>query len=71
MKIEKQDDTRLNIPEGCIAFHTGSAPGQDAEEVLRFEPGGDIYIRGKLVENDKDVVEGIRAFLRDSGYMFK
>lgn len=33
------------------------------EEVLRFEPNGDIYVRGKLTENDKEVVEGLREFL--------
>ncbi|HFK1410148.1 TPA: hypothetical protein ACGXKU_006454 [Bacillus cereus] len=25
---------------------------------------GDIYVKGKLVENDKEVVDGMREFLR-------
>lgn len=34
------------------------------EEMLRFESNGDIYVKGRLVENDKEVVEGFREFLR-------
>ena len=35
-----------------------------AGEFLRFKGNGDIYVRGKLVENDKEVVQGIRDFLK-------
>lgn len=35
-----------------------------SREIMRFEPNGDIYIRGKLIENDRDVVEGMRRFLK-------
>lgn len=38
--------------------------GQDNVEYLRFTPNGDIYVRGKLVENDKEVVQGLRDFLK-------
>lgn len=38
--------------------------GHGGKEFLRFKPNGDIYVRGKLVENDKEVVEGLRAFLK-------
>lgn len=34
------------------------------KEILRLEPNGDIFVKGKLVENDKAVVEGLRDFLR-------
>ena len=63
MKVEEQDDT--GVEEGCIRFELGDG----TEEVMRFEPGGNIYVRGKLVENDKDVVDGLRAFLAAAGYM--
>lgn len=36
---------------------------------LIFLENGNIYIRGKLVEKDKDVVEGLRRFLKSIGYM--
>lgn len=38
-------------------------------EELIFLENGNIYIRGKLVEEDKHVVEGLRHFLKNIGYM--
>lgn len=32
-------------------------------EILRLNPNGDIYVNGKLIENDKEVVDGMRDFL--------
>lgn len=34
------------------------------QELLRFELNGDIYIKGNLVENDKEVVDAFREFLK-------
>lgn len=33
-------------------------------EIMRLEANGDIYVHGKLVENDKQVVDGIREWLK-------
>jgi len=33
------------------------------QPVLKFCPNGDIFVNGKLTENDKEVVEGIRKIL--------
>lgn len=44
---------------GEITFHVSGI------EIMRFSPKGDIYVHGKLVENDKEVVEGLREFLRN------
>ena len=41
----------------------------DAEEILRLCDNGDIYVHGHLAENDKDVVDGLREFLKRSGYI--
>jgi hypothetical protein len=41
-----------------FTFNTGS------KEMLKFCANGDIYIRGKFVENDKEVVQGMRDFLK-------
>jgi len=38
--------------------------GDDALEVLRFKSNGDIYVKGRLAENDKQVVEALRTFLK-------
>lgn len=41
----------------------------DAEEILRLCDNGDIHVHGHLAENDKDVVDGLREFLKRSGYI--
>jgi hypothetical protein len=41
----------------------------DAEEILRLCDNGDIFVHGHLAENDKDVVDGLREFLKKSGYI--
>jgi hypothetical protein len=32
-------------------------------ELIRLYPNGDIYLRGKLADNDIEVVDGMREFL--------
>lgn len=50
--------TEFTPPEPNIKFY-----GSDRLEILRLEPNGDIFVKGKLVENDKEVVDGLREFL--------
>ena len=38
-----------------------------SQEMIRLEDSGDIYVKGKLVENDKEVVEGMRELLMGHG----
>jgi len=49
-----------DLEPNTIVFHTNHG----VTEVLKFCENGDIYVKGKLVENDKEVVEGIREFLK-------
>lgn len=35
------------------------------EPIIELRPDGDIFIKGKLAENDKEVVEGMRWFIRN------
>jgi hypothetical protein len=42
--------------------------GKD-NEILRFEPDGGIFLYGRKVENDKEVVDGFREFLKESGFL--
>lgn len=32
-------------------------------EMLKLEPNGDIFIKGNLVENDKEIVDGLKELL--------
>lgn len=55
-----------DISNNVITFNT-----DPVTEILRLENNGDIYIRGKLAENDKEVVNALRDFLNDVGYINK
>jgi len=41
-----------------ISFHTSCCPN-----ILKLCENGDIYVKGKLVTNDMEVVEGMRAVI--------
>lgn len=45
------------IPPNIIFY------GKDKTEILRLESNGDIYVKNRFVENDKEVVDGLRLFL--------
>lgn len=34
----------------------------DDKELLKFKRNGDIYVKGKLIENDKEVVNAFREY---------
>lgn len=50
--------------DNSIKFFTGKT-----EPIMEFKQNGDIIIRGKLVENDKEVVDAMREFLKSTGYL--
>lgn len=54
-------ESKLVLPEdNTITFNISS---HTPTEIIRFCENGDIYIKGKLVTNDIEVVEGLREFL--------
>ena len=38
-------------------------------EVLKICQNGDIFVKGKLAENDKEVVDALREFLKGQGFL--
>ena len=38
-------------------------------EILRVEANGDIFYKGRLIENDKEIVDGFREFFIVQGYI--
>jgi hypothetical protein len=34
------------------------------KEILRFEENGDIFIHGELAENNKQIIDGFKEFLK-------
>lgn len=37
--------------------------------ILELRGNGDILVKGKLIENDKEVVDAMREFLKHQGYI--
>ena len=54
---------REEPPPGDMTW-TLEDPSGERRELLRFCRNGDIFIHGRLAENDKAVVEGMREFLQ-------
>lgn len=55
--------SNINILAPTIHFE-----GKDNVEIMRLEPNGDIFVHGNMIENDKEVVKGMRHFLESHGY---
>jgi cytosine/adenosine deaminase-related metal-dependent hydrolase len=66
---EHEDDDREIIDDEMTEDTDIVFFSNDAEEILRLCDNGDIYVHGHLAENDKDVVDGLREFLKKSGYI--
>ena len=61
-------NTGIGVPvlaANTVTFQIGSTP----PEILKLCENGDIYVKGKLVENDKEVVDAMREFLSAQGYL--
>lgn len=43
--------------------------GRGGQEVIRIEGNGDIYVKGNLIENDVEVVEGMRDLINQNNSM--
>jgi hypothetical protein len=54
---------KLNLEANTISFH----PKENQEiPVIKLCGNGDIFVKGKLIENDIEVVQGMRDFLKNS-----
>lgn len=47
---------------GSIAF-TLKNDGGEYYEIMKLCSNGDIFVKGKLIENDKELVEAMREFV--------
>jgi len=52
----------------AIHFQTSN---REYPEMLKLCENGDIFVKGKLVENDIEVVDAMREFLGSQGYLNK
>lgn len=59
----------VSLKSGNVNAHPSGVPGDivfsvDSDpEIVRLKANGDILVKGKLVENDKELVDGLREFL--------
>lgn len=56
--MEKAQEIK-DLEQGNIIFHT-----KGENEILKLCSNGDILVKGKLVENDLEVVDALREFLK-------
>lgn len=47
----------LESNPGDITFSVGN------KEILTLKHNGDIFVKGKLIENDREVIEGLKEFI--------
>ena len=52
------------IESNTIRFFT-----DENNEIIKLCDDGDIFVKGKLIENDKEVVDAMREFLKTQGYL--
>jgi hypothetical protein len=59
--MKKKDDLTLwdsGLSSRNIIFHTKDFPA-----LIELKSNGDIYVKGKLIEKDKELVDGLREWL--------
>jgi hypothetical protein len=42
---------------------------KSSQEILKLCENGDILVKGKLAENDKEIVDALREFLKGQGFL--
>lgn len=42
---------------------------KDYKVILKLCENGDIFVKGNLAENDKEVVDALREFLKGQGFL--
>jgi hypothetical protein len=57
-----------NLDPNTISFHTKEF---NTEPFIKLCENGDIFVKGKLIENDKEVVDAMREFLTQQGFINK
>ena len=62
-KEELELKGRMYVPN-TVTFNTS-----DTTEIIKLCENGDIFVKGKLIENDKELVNAMREFLVDSGHL--
>lgn len=60
-EINAENLLEEKLEDGTLTFNIAS---HTPAEIVRFCANGDIYVKGKLITNDIEVVDGLKEFLR-------
>lgn len=67
--MELKNDHELFVKAGNVSVGKLMKPAEvniefsNGEPILKLHPNGDIFVKGRLVENDQEVVDGMRMLL--------
>lgn len=53
-----------DLPKNTIFFSVD----KNQNEILKLCPNGDIFVKGRLAENDKEVVDALKEWLNSQGF---
>lgn len=68
--IEIFDNTLdLGVKSRPLESNTVTFTTSGTEPILELKGNGDIFVKGKLIENDIEVVDALREFLKTKGYI--
>lgn len=74
--FRNREASEISLPEAVSTFASPlNLPAilqlftPDRTEILRFENDGNIYLHGKLIAEDIEVVQGFREFLQSQGFL--
>jgi len=59
-------ELKSELEPNTIRFDLGKS---ENEAIILLKENGDIFVKGKLIENDKEVVDAMREFLKHSGFI--
>lgn len=56
----------LPIEQNTVFFYQVD---KEQKEILKLCANGDIFVKGRLAENDKEIVNALRDFLKFQGFL--
>ena len=59
---------KSNLAPNTISFTNEK---YNVEPFIKLCENGDIFVKGKLIENDKELVDAMREFLAQQGFINK
>ena len=62
-------ENKERVLDAPLESNTITFTASNSEPILELKADGDIFVKGKLVENDTEVVDALREFLQTQGFI--